>query len=75
MILSLFLFFDSLDAFDGNCAKYEDFVELDGVEIANTDELGIFRIESGRSECSQKCLETDTCLGLFKFQFCCERKA
>ena len=67
MLLTLFLFFCSLDAFDGNCTKYEHFVELDGVEIANTDELGIFRIESDRSECAQKCRETDTCLGLFQF--------
>ena len=63
MLLTLFLLFCSLDAFDGDCTKYEQFVELDGVEIANTDELGISRVE-GRSECSEKCLETDTCLGL-----------
>ena len=65
MILTLFLFFNLFDAFDVNCAKYEDFVELEGVEISNTDELEILRVESGRSECSFKCLETDTCLGLF----------
>ena len=66
MILLLYLFFESLSAFDGNCAKYENFVELDGVEIANTDELGIFRTGSSRA-CSEKCLGTDTCLGLFEF--------
>ena len=60
------LFF-SLDAFDWNCTRYKHFLELDGIEIANTDELGIFRIESDRSECAQKCLQTDTCLGLFQF--------
>ena len=69
MLLKLFLFFCSLNAedFDGDCDKYKQFVELDGVEIANTDELGIFRIESDRSECSKKCVETDLCLGLFHF--------
>ena len=67
MLLKLFLFFCSSDAFDGNCTKYEHFVELDGIEIANTDDLGIFRIETDRSECAQKCLQTDTCLGLFQF--------
>ena len=71
MLLTLFLFFCASNAedFDGDCDKYKQFVELDGVEIANTDELGIFRIESDRSECSQKCLETDLCLGLFQFFF------
>ena len=67
MFLTLFLFFCSLNAFDGNCSKYEHFVELDVIEIANTDELGIIRIESDRYECAQKCFETETCLGLFQF--------
>ena len=58
-----------LDAGDKNRKRYKNFVELDGVEIDNTDELGIFRIESDRSECAQKCLQTDTCLGLFQFFF------
>ena len=72
MIVTIFLFFGSLDAFDGNCAKYENFVVLNGVEIANTDELGILRIESGRA-CLEKCLGTDTCLGLFEFHYSCEK--
>ena len=56
-----------LDTFEENRMRYEKFVELDDVEIVNTDEVGIFRIESDRSECAQKCLQTDNCLGSFQF--------